>query len=334
MANMMIGATGKFEGITLTRENLRVEDVHDGRHALADRPLMRESIPYCVVLPEEKIGFITYFWVDKESLAGAALGLWGPDIGKKPIQVRLRDRPVPNDMNFDAWQIDGFSMQQDLKFGTAHIRWESAEAELDFSFEAFHPPYAYSSHKHGSPSYASDDRIEQSGRVIGTLKIGGRTIAMDTTGHRDHSWGTRDWGALHFHRWLHAQVGDEVSVHFWEFYALGQRQVRGYVFKDKVMAELTELDFHWQGDDLLNQTSFQCTVRDDAGRETRLEADVFGVCPLIPDPNYVLNEGAAVVKVDGRSGAGWVEMGWPASYLRHVAENGPYRRDLQEAMTA
>ncbi len=331
---MATQATGRFEGVTLSRENLRVDDIHDGRHSLPDRPLMRESIPYCVVLPKEKIAFFTYTWVNKDSMAGAALGIWGPGIGREePLQLRLPDRAVPSDMNFDDWRIDGFSMRQDLRFGTAEIQWRSPEAEVEFRFEGFHPPYAYSSHKDGSPSYAADDRIEQSGRITGTLRIDGRTIPIDTTGHRDHSWGTRDWGALHYYRWLQAQVGESISVHFWEFYALGERQVRGYVFKDGLMAELTELDFQWQGDERLNQKSYQCTIRDEAGRMTRLDAEVFGVCPLVTDPNFVLNEGASVVTIDGQAGAGWVEMGWPISYLKHVADNGPYGRGLPEAIS-
>jgi hypothetical protein len=42
-----------------------------GRHALANHPLKRESIPYCVVMPKEKIALFTYTWVNKESVAGA-----------------------------------------------------------------------------------------------------------------------------------------------------------------------------------------------------------------------------------------------------------------------
>src|SRR3546814_5597958 len=106
----------------------------------------------------------------------------------------------------------------------------------------------YSTHAGGCPPYAADDRIEQSGRITGTLRIGDRVIDIRTMGHRDHSWGTRDWGALHFYRWLQSQAGEDMSVHFWEFYALGERQLRGYVCKDGLMAEITTLDLRWQGD--------------------------------------------------------------------------------------
>jgi hypothetical protein len=311
--------------VTLFRPEMAIDPVHDGRHALPDRPLMRESIPYCVVLPEHKIALFTYTWVNKDSVAGAAMGIWGPGVGDAPIQARLADRPVPRAMGFDDWRIDGFTMRQDLQFRTADVSWESDEASVSFRYEAFHPPYAYSTHKGGCPPYAADDRIEQSGRINGTLRIGDRTIAIDTYGHRDHSWGTRDWGALHFYRWLQAQASGDMSVHFWEFYALGERQLRGYVVKDGLMAEITDLALTWQGDDKLNHKAFQCAITDEAGRQTRVEAEVFGIYPLRADPNFTLNEGASIIHIDGVAGSGWLEMGWPQSYLDHIAANGPYR---------
>lgn len=311
--------------VKLFRPDMVVDPVHDGRHHLVDRPLMRESIPYCVVLPDEKIALFTYTWVNKDSVAGAAMAIWGPGVGDEPITAYLADRPVPRDMGFDAWQIEGFSMRQDLRFRHADVAWESEDASVDFHYEAFHPPYAYSSHAGGCPAYAADDRIEQSGRITGTLKIGDRTISIDTYGHRDHSWGTRDWGALHYYRWLHAQAAGDISVHFWEFHALGERQLRGYVVKDGLLAEITHLDLTWQGDEHLNHKAFQCSIIDEAARQTRVEAEVFGVYPLKPDPAFVLNEGASRIVIDGAKGSGWLEFGWPIPYLEHIAKVGLYR---------
>jgi len=310
----------------LFRTDMAIDPVHDGRHLLADRPLMRESIPYCVVLPQEKIALFTYTWVNSASLAGAAFAVWGPGIGDTPIAAHLPDRPVPRDMNFDNWQIEGFSMRQDLQFRNAEIRWDSETASVDFRFAAFHPPYAYSSHAGGCPPYAADDRIEQSGLITGTLRIGDRVIDIRTTGHRDHSWGMRDWGALHYYRWLQAQAGAGISVHFWEFHALGERQVRGYVCKDGLMAEIIDLDVRWQGDERLNHRAFQCDIQDEAGRRTRVDAKVFGIYPLVPDPGFVLNEGAADIVIDGIAGCGWMEMGWPRHYLDYIGSSGLYPR--------
>ena len=55
-----------------------------------------------------------------------------------------------------------------------------------------------------------------------------------------------------------------------------------------------------------------------------MEADVFGVFPLPAAANFVLNEGASHITIDGHKGSGWMEMGWPISYLDHVAKAGVY----------
>src|SRR3546814_5855335 len=125
--------------------DMDVDAGHDGRHVLPKVAMGRESIPYIVVLPEHQIAFFTYTWVSTDSVAGAALAVLGPGVGADPIQQRLADRPVPSDMGFDDWRIEGFAMQQDLKFGSAHVRWETPEATVDYEFTATHHPYAYGS---------------------------------------------------------------------------------------------------------------------------------------------------------------------------------------------
>jgi hypothetical protein len=52
----------------------------------------------------------------------------------------------------------------------------------------------------------SGRHYEQSMTVQGTVTIGGETEAFIGTGHRDHSWGPRDWGASHRWRWLTGQI--------------------------------------------------------------------------------------------------------------------------------
>jgi hypothetical protein len=313
-----------FTNTVLAEPEMAIDPLHDGRHVLPDVPNGRESIPYIVVLPEHQIAFFTYTWVTKDSQAGAALAIFGPGVGGAPIQQGLPDRPVPKDMNFDNWVIDGFTMKQDLKFDKAHLRWETPEATVDFDFEAYHPPYAYGADPRGCPSYCATDRIEQAGRAKGTLRIGDRTIEFDATGHRDHSWGTRDWIPFQQYEWFVGQVGTETSVHFWHFHALGKTQVRGYVFKEGLMSRIETVDVDVTYDDQFWQTAYTANVVDAAGRTTRVETDVFGCYTLVPHPELSLNESGGRAKIDGRDGVGWMECAWPTKYLDHIRANGPY----------
>lgn len=313
-----------FDSGVLAEPGMAIDPVHDGRHILPDGPLARESIPYIVVLPEHGIAFFTYTWVNGKSEAGAALAVFGPGVGEKPIQQRLADRPVPVDMGFDDWRIDNFRMQQDLQFDKASIFWETPEATVDVTFEAFHPPYAYGNDPRGCPTYCAIDRVEQAGRVRGTLRLGDRTIDVDATGHRDHSWGTRDWIPFQQYEWFVGQVGTEMSVHFWHFHALGKEHLRGYVFKDGLMSRVDALDVDVDYDARYLQTGYRARIVDAAGRNTALEAKVFDTYCLVPDPAISLYESGAHVTIDGKPGVGWMECAWPTSYLEHIRANGPY----------
>lgn len=313
-----------FDNAVLSEKAMILDPIHDGRHKLPAVALGRESIPYIVVLPEHQIAFFTYTWVTADSMAGAALAVFGPGVGAAPIQQKLADRPVPADMGFDNWQIEGFSMKQDLKFDCAHVRWETPEAMVEFDFEAFHPPYSYGADPRGCPSYCATDRIEQAGRVKGVLRLGDRVIAFDATGHRDHSWGTRDWIPFQQYEWFVGQVGTDTSVHFWRFNALGKEHVRGYVFKDGLMSRVDRVSVDVTYDDQFWQTGYVADIVDADGRNTRVETEVFGCYTLVPHPDLSLNESGGRATIDGRRGVGWMECAWPTSYLAHIRANGPY----------
>lgn len=313
-----------FADVALARPSLDLDPVHDDRHRLPDSPIARESIPYMINLPDVGIGGFIYTWVNGASEAGAVLALFGPGVGEQPIQQKLPDRPVPRDMNFANWRIEGFTMEQDLKFGHARIGWESETASLDLAFDAFHPPYAYSANADGCPAYTATDRIEQSGYLKGHLILGGKRIEVDALGHRDHSWGTRDWGAFQHYNWFQGQTADGISVHFWRFIALGRVNLRGYVFKDGLMAEVTGVDMDVTYNDALWQQRVTAVVTDEAGRTTEVVADFYAHYTLVPDPLLSLREGAARATYDGKPGLGWMECAWPPAYLDYVAANGPY----------
>ena len=298
--------------------------VHDDRHKLPDSPIARESIPTMINDPDVGIAGFTYTWVNGESEAGAVLALFGPAVGDTPIVQGLSDRPVPRDMSFADWRIDGFRMTNDLAFGTSTVTWDSPAAKVDLTFGAFHPPYAYGANKDGCPSYTATDRIEQSGTLKGTITLGDTVHRIDGLGHRDHSWGTRDWRAFQHYNWFEGQTADGVAVHFWRFIALGKINLRGYVVKDGLLAEVTALEIDVTFSDDLWQQQLVATVTDEAGRTTEVRADFYAHYLLVPSPDLSLREGAARATYDGKPGIGWMEVAWPPSYLENVAANGPY----------
>ena len=314
-----------FEHVTLSRETLTIPAVNDGRHKLDPaNPLNRESVPLLVHLPEEGIAFFTYTWVNSASEAGYAVCLFGPGVGPEQIMFGAPDRKVPEDMNFSEWKIENFDMSHDLAFGKARLRFANDDVALDFTFEGSHPPYAYSAHAGGCPAYCATNRIEQSGRAHGSLTLRGKTIQFDTTGHRDHSWGARDWTAMQNYRWFQGQVGPDTAVHFWHLTALGQTALMGYVLKDGLMSEINDLTFDLTYNDQFQQERLTAKISDESGRTTDLTADFYAQGLLVPSADLSLNEAAARITIDGKPGVGWLECAWPTDYLAHVRANPAY----------
>jgi len=302
----------------LANPKLFVDPVHDGRHALRDAPLMRESIPYVLCLPDEKIGAFFYTWVSRDSVAGFACAIFGPGVPGGPIIERIDNIAVPAQQNFNNWKVGRFQMQHDLEMYGARVEWSSEKASVAFNFEAIHPCYGYGNDPRGCPSFLADDRTEQAGRITGTLTLGGKTIKLDTTGHRDHSWGARDWDMAHHWKWLVAQAGPNVAIHVFQIFVRGRIELRGYVYKDNLLSEVTGFDCDFELDRELRQKNLSGMITDALGRKTRFAGDVFGVQLLPPEPQVALYEGAMSIVIDGKPGTGYVEFKWPTSDVEHA----------------
>lgn len=299
-----------------------LDTVHDARHRLPREPLARESLVWMLQLPEEGLAGFVYTWVSGESKAGTAFALYGPGVGDGPIFEVVDGIAVPEDQGFDDWRVGGLQSCHREPLETADVAFAGERASLEYHFEATHPAYNYGSHRDGCPEWIADDRFEQSGLARGVVRVGGREIEFDTTGHRDHSWGTRDWGVAQHWKWLESQAGPDVAVHFYEIQALGRTILRGYVNRDGRVAEVTAVEVEYEHDEQLFHTSIAAVVEDDAGRSTTVRGTTFAKLEFPVSPLATLNECSMSIEIDGEPGVGHVEMSWPKSYLDYVRERG------------
>lgn len=305
-------------GLTANRPVPVLDPVNDGRHVLGAGPLERESVPYVFVLPEHGLAVFAYTWVNKEQRAGSLFVVYGPGAGDQPIVEAIDNIEMSADRNFDDWRVGKVHLKQDLKLQTADLSVDGERIGIDLHFEAAHPAYAYGFHPEGCPSYAASNRLEQAGRIRGVLRLDGRSIEFDTTGARDHSWGTRDWQTPQHWKWLHAQAGPELCVHFWQIHARGRTDLRGYVFRDGHMAEVDSVEVDFHTDQQYRQSRIDALVHDTADRTTRVIGEFFAHFPLLPGPQTTLNEAALSCEIDGRPGVGWCEFQWPTAYLDYL----------------
>jgi hypothetical protein len=306
-----------------------IDPVHDARHVLADTPNARESLAFVVGIPEARAAFIAYTWVNALSEAGAALAVFGPGIGRETPVFEAVDGLEVGDLGFADWKVGPMRVRHDEPLHSAEISFAGTDASVSYTFTGMHPAYNYGAHPDGCPWYLAEDRYEQSGHVHGTLRIGERVIAFDSTGHRDHSWGTRNWGAIQHWKWIWAQTPAGAAVHLLETFGLGRRQTFGYVFKGGTMAEITdvtEASFDLTPD--LMHEQYSATVRDDLERTTTITCRGHSAFVFPVSPEATMHEVAMHATIDGVAGPGHVEMGWPNDYLARAQGDEGVRRAL------
>jgi hypothetical protein len=297
-----------------------LDPIHDGRHALRNLPLERESIPYVIALPEHGIAAFVYTWVSKDGIAGSALAAFGPGIGDTPVFEAVDGIPMGPEKNFDDWQVGNLYLSQDLKMQTARFKVSTARVAIEARYEAVQPAYAYSFHPDGCPKFAATDRLEQAGRVRGTITVDGKAIAFDTFCARDHSWGVRDWAAPQHWKWLHA-YNEGTQLHFWEIELGGRTELRGYINRDGLFAEVASVEIGFTTDARYHQKTIEATVTDSAGRRVVVTGAYFATQIMPPVPTCTLVEGAMACTIDGVAAVGWTEFMWPTDYLAHLAAN-------------
>lgn len=310
----------------VTSDVAPLDPADDGRHRLRNEPLARESTVFCLELPEQGIAAWVYPRVTGDGKAGGTICAYGPGVAGGSIFESFRDVAVPDTMDFIDWQVGGVQMRLGEPLRTAHVVYNGDRVSLDFDFDALHPAYSYDSHPDGCPQYFADNRFEQGGRVKGNIIVDGRTIAFDTVGQRDHSWGTRNWGVNYHYKWFHATTPD-ASIHFFKMEYLGRHLIRGYVFKDGHMSQITGVDvIDFNLDEEMIHTDIEVAIDDAAGRKTRITGKRFAhqVYPI--DELNILNEVAMTTVVDGKPGLGWCEMYWDSRYLDHMKKHRHIRR--------
>jgi hypothetical protein len=297
-----------------------LDPVHDLRHRLGGDAHARESLVFMLQLPEHDIAAFVYTWVNGQSKAGAAFCAYGPRVGSQAIFEAVDGIAVPHEQGFDDWRVGGVHVRLRSPLQKVGVNFESTRASLEYQFEAFHPAYNYASNAEGCPAWFAQDRFEQSGTVRGVLRLGDREYPFDTFGHRDHSWGTRDWGVAQHWIWLEAQAKPSEAVHVFDCFAQGRRRLLGYVESQGRIAEVREANVSISYDASLVQQKIEATVIDAAGRTTLVRGNTFAVYEFKVSPLATLNEASMSVEINGSPGVGHVEVCWPKFYLDYMRQ--------------
>lgn len=284
------------------------------RHRAVDDPHARESIVYMAHDVEIGVTVAAYTWVNAAGEVGCSAAYFHPD---RTRQQGHPDAPFPDSADFDSWQVGPLTMRQGSSSEPAEVAWEGGDFSFSLTFTPMHAAYSYGDAPHGCPPFVATDRVEQAGVVELTTTVDGTSRSVTCTGHRDHSWGVRDWQMMQHYRWIEAQAGS-TAIHLFEIDALGRRLLHGYVFRDGDVATIVDADVEVTLDDQLFPTAVALSLRDSHGRETAVTAREQARVELHVSKAATLVDTTVAVEIDGQAGGGYVDLLWPPDYLAHV----------------
>jgi len=160
---------------------------------------------------------------------------------------------------------------------------------------------------------------EQSGSYIGKIVLNGERVRVGPCfGHRDHSWGIRDWSSVHHYRLFCCAFSKDLSFNLWEGRIGSKAFLKGYVFDGERNNPI--VDSHVStvyGKDGKTPVSALLELRDSTGKDYEIRCKVLSWIPF-PIKGAVLHETIARMECGGKVGQGLLE------YLYH--EVGPLPR--------
>ena len=290
----------------------------DLRHRAPGGGRMRDSLFWNLIMPEEELGMQVYTFVNHRGRAGYNVCIWGSG---EPVVLQHLGQVGP-DADFDDWDLAGLQVRQPELRRTASVRFEGDDVALEYEFEALHEAFSYRQNPGGLPPWFAQNRFEQAGRVRGVLSVRGRTIEFDRIAHRDHSWGTRDWGAPQHWKWLLAHTPSGRALNAFVWMARGEWGFNGYVLRDgRPVAIDRFVRQHAEYDDDMNHTSLVAEILDVEGETTALTLDSFGLVKMPHDDKMdtIIMEAGCISTIDGEEGGGQFETHWPIGYLQHLS---------------
>ncbi|MBD0860338.1 hypothetical protein IA539_03825 [Gordonia sp. zg691] len=285
------------------------------RHQISG-PFARESVAYCLILPEHGLMGHWYTWVRADGRGGRAFVLHsdGPD----PVFFDHRDGLDIGAQDFDQWELDGATLAVGESLHTASAGFRSDSLSIEFTFESIHTAFDYGSNAAGTPSYLAENRYEQTGRIAGRMTWRGKTYEFDGPGHRDHSWGTRDWDAIHHYKWIAASGADCSTNVMWTM-AEGEVDINGYVYLDGLQSPIVDAIISTEYGDAYVQDVVRAELIDESGRRTVLDLDRrHTLARWDVSPTFNFSDTMFTGTLGGREVRAYVEYTWPRYYLDHL----------------
>lgn len=282
---------------------------------------MRDSLFWQCMMPEERLGFQVYLYMTSDGLIGSNVVVIGE--GDEPLVLDFKRGQIGPEADYEDLRFEGMHLVQPANSGRATFTYESDKVRMAYDFTAIHDPFSYHQNPDGMPQWFALNRLEQTGWVKGFIEFGGRRVEFDRIGHRDHSWGMRQWGVPQHWKWLVAYTPDASRVvNAWVWIARGEWGVGGYVVRDGELVPIRSVTQKATYDDRMGQKTLRLDMTDTRGDTCLLTMERYGIARL-PTPGRngtMIMEAACDATIDGKAAAGQFETQWSLHYLEHLIE--------------
>jgi hypothetical protein len=160
-------------------------------------------------------------------------------------------------------------------------------------------------------SKVSSEHYEQAMRVSGTIRIGNREISFAGSGHRDHSWGVRDWAAPRLWTWLTCQFGEELAFNLSRVAIASVDIYNGFVTREGANYPVRRVELATRfEEDGVTQSSLGFRLEDTGGKVIEVTGNALTVIPLhleSGDRRTLVNEALTEYRWGDRAGYGIAE---------------------------
>jgi len=157
-------------------------------------------------------------------------------------------------------------------------------------------------------SKIASEHYEQVGSWKGSIRVEGMTHHIHGTGHRDHSWGQRDWKAPSTWTWLTSQFDGALGFNVSRVVIGSMDVVNGFVSRDGKNYPLRRVHLETEFEpDGLTQKQILIRAMDSSGWEMEVEAEALCVVPLVHEEKgrrTLINEAFTEYRWDGRTAYG------------------------------
>lgn len=156
---------------------------------------------------------------------------------------------------------------------------ETDKVSMDFEFFGRFPPFRFDPEKAYVKDILEQEHYEQSCKVNGTIRFpDGTSIEVDCYGHRDHSWGLRDYSQIKKWDWMQAQF-DDYAMNIIRLTIGEKTEISGFVSNKSGNIEVVEtrIETQYEEDQKTPKSSTYLAIDADGQSRTIYSKKIYGI---------------------------------------------------------